>query len=108
MIPIGKLTILKLTLLPTQTKPDVGVGVGDTSNEVTLKFTSSQLNGVGAGSQLQSKYAEKSKVVQSIGGLGEIQPPSVKKFADISGHVDLQGEAPSSIHVPPSVSEKHH
>lgn len=72
------LDIVKLTDLPIQFKPDVGVGDGVTANTVTRISKSSHSMGSGTGSQSQSKYAPKSNMVQSGGfGIGT-QDPSVK------------------------------
>lgn len=77
---------------------------------MTSNSTSSQGIGSGTGSQSQSKYAAKSNVVQSITGIGGSQEPDTKKFADISGQIEVHGDAPLSKHNPPGVEpdDKHH
>ena len=101
--------MVKETLTPKQLNPGVILGVGVGSKLVAINSTSSQGIGVGAGSQAQSKYASKSKVVQSITGGGVVHSPEKNRFADISGQSDLHGEAPSKRQAPPGTdpSAKH-
>ena len=94
----------------SQKLPD-GVGVGVTPKEVILKSTSSQAtlgDGVGSGSQSQSKYAVKSNVSQLTGlGVGVGHGPLVKLFADISGQTEIQGLVPDNKQDPPKLELKH-
>jgi hypothetical protein len=77
---------------PTTQALDDGVGVGDTGNAVTLMSTKSHgIDGVGVtnGTKSQSKYAVKSKVLQSIGvGVGGGHAPGLKKLAEMSGQAE--------------------